>query len=132
MTKLHIVEVEVLGEVTNGYRLKVDVLDLGLHMWGFRAQKSDKSKSGWWIQPPATKTPSGWKKNPEFDTHKTLWQEIEDECYQAINLSKAASKSVYSPSDEELTDEAISKSLDDVFPDKKSSSKAIPWMNADD
>ncbi len=132
MANLHIIESEVLGVKNEVYRLKVSVLELGLHMWGFRAQKSSKSISGWWIQPPATKTPSGWKKNPEFDTTKTLWSEIERTCVEVVKLYVSNVKEVYMPSDEELTDEAIAKSLNNIPDGDSISGKAIPWMNDED
>jgi hypothetical protein len=107
---MHSIEAEVRSEIKDGYRLKVSVLDLGFYVDGFRAARSDRSPTGWWVQPPATRSKSGkWIQCPEFDKQKTLWQEIE--------AAVAACVAEYERN----------KSTDDKLP-----TKAIPWMNDDD
>lgn len=128
MANLHIIESTVLSEKNGVYRLKVSVLDLSIYMFGFRASKSDKAKSGWWIQAPATKTQSGWKNNPEFDKHQTLWLEIEDSCINAVVSYGSKLDDVYTPQDSDLSDDAIDKSLAELT---SKQDKAIPWMNED-
>lgn len=86
MARLHIIDAEVLGEIKGGYRLKISLVDLGVYIFGIRAVHSAKETSGWWVQPPASRTSSGWKANPEFDKKKDLWREIEQSCVEAIQL----------------------------------------------
>jgi hypothetical protein len=82
---LHSIEVEVRAEITNGYRLKVSVLDLGLYMDGFRVMRSDKNANGWWVQPPAVLARGKWRPTPEFNKSLTLWQEIEQACIEVVS-----------------------------------------------
>lgn len=105
MANLHIVEASDVQPIKNGYRIKVNVLDLGFYAFGFTARKSDKNKSGWWVQPPAIKVGSNsWKQTIEFDKSKSLWSEIEDACIDAVaeqerltNLMRQKSDIVYEP-----------------------------------
>ena len=110
------VESECLGELGGSqYRLKVSVFGLGLFIFGFRASRSDRNPGGWWIQEPAIKTKdSGWKKNPEFDKKQTLWKEIEASCSKTMDDYFEVDKSA-NITDEDLTEEALDKSLDDAF-----------------
>ena len=84
MTTIHSISVEVRAAIKDGYRLKVSVLDLGLYIDGFRAVRSDRNMSGWWVQPPATNVKGKWLTTPEFDKSCTLWQEIEQACLEAV------------------------------------------------
>ncbi len=81
---IHSISVEVRAAIKDGYRLKVSVLDLGLYIDGFRAVRSDRNMSGWWVQPPATNVKGKWLTTPEFDKSCTLWQEIEQACLEAV------------------------------------------------
>lgn len=129
ITKLHAIEAEVLGEIANGFRIKVSVLDLGLYMYGWTARRSLQSKRGWWIQPQAVKTTSGWKPTVEFDKSNSLWVEIEAACIDAV-LTNQQPDVVAEVSGEDLTDEAISNSLDKAVTelDPEEQPKAIPWL----
>lgn len=117
------VTASVLDIDRNGfYRLKVSIVDMGMYMFGFRAKQSDKG--GWWIQPPSTKTPSGWKMNPEFDKSRQLWQEIEKACITAVC-------DYGGDFDEHMTGGQYSSLLDKAT-DKithTDNAKTIPWMD---
>ena len=115
MANLHIVECEVLSVKNDAYRLKVSVLDLGMYIFGFRASRSDRNTGGWWVQPPATKTISGWKPNPEFDKKQPLWMEVEAACISTVNEYCRGIDTVYAPDESELNDQSISESLDTAF-----------------
>jgi len=123
------IEIEVLGSINNGYRLKVLVLDLGLFMYGWTARKSDKNTTGWWIQQQAIQVGGKWKHTPEFNKAIPLWQELEKKCIEAVDQYEENPPEVID--DKELTPEAISKGLDEAFEDmdKEKPSSAIPWMN---
>lgn len=133
MANLHIVEAEVLGDIPNGFRLKVSVLDLGLYMYGWTTRASTKSKSGWWVQPPATRTANGWKHTVEFDKAEALWVEIEVACINAVLtdpkldvVAEATAKDLTSEGAKENLDKAVAKfGLD-------GESKAISWLKDDD
>lgn len=130
MANLHLIEAQVLGDIPNGHRLKVSVLDLGLYMFGWTARRSEQSKSGWWVQPPATKTASGWKQTVEFDKSKSLWIEIESTCIDAV-LSQQGTDVVAEVTDKDLTDEAIAEALDKATDELKPNNhpRAISWLD---
>jgi hypothetical protein len=107
------VEVEVLGDINNGYRLKVSVLDLGMYMFGWTARRSDKDKSGWWVQQQAFRVGSGWKQTPEFNKAFSLWQVIESKCIEAVTYYEANPPERVT--DDMMTDEALDKGLDEAF-----------------
>ena len=115
--KMRPIDVTVLGEINNGYRLKVSILDDGIYIWSFTARRSDKNNSGWWIQEPAQKIGAKYKRNPEFVKSKPLWQEIEREALEAVQEYEANDALASFPTDEELTDEAIAKGLDQAYLD---------------
>lgn len=129
VASLHNIEAEVLGDISNGFRLKVSVLDIGLYMFGWTVRHSERSKGGWWVQPPATRTATGWKHTVEFDKSNSLWVEIETACINAVSTNHQPDV-VAEVSDEDLTDEAISKSLDKAVAelDPEEQPKAIPWL----
>jgi len=87
----HIVEATVRSELRNseGYRMKVSCVELGLYIDGFRATPSTKQPDGWWIQPPANMVGGRWVKAVEFDTTKRLWQSIEHACERAIETYRS-------------------------------------------
>ena len=85
----HEIEAEVLGEIENGYRLKVSFTSLGMYIFGFRATPS-KISGEWWVQPPATRSSAGWKQNPEFNKKETFWLEIEKACSLAISAYRGS------------------------------------------
>lgn len=120
MANLHIVEAEVLGDINNGYRLKISVLDIGVYVYGFTVRRSDKNSSGWWVQPPATNVKGKWVSTIEFDKSKSLWVEVEQACLEQVKLQEQGNRA-YTPTDEEMTDKSIADSL-----------KAIPWLDEDE
>lgn len=125
------VEVEVLGSINNGYRLKVNVVNLGFHMFGWTARRSDKNKNGWWVQQQSIKVGNGWKVIPEFNKSMPLWQCMEEECVKAIKFYEDHPQEEIS--DEMLTDEAIKKGIDDVCDRRDELDRqAIPWLNDKD
>lgn len=128
------VEIEVLGSINNGYRLKVNVIDLGMFMFGWTARRSDKNASGWWIQQQSIKVSEIWKVVPEFNKAMPLWQHLEKKCIEAVNYYEANPPEVIT--DDMLTPEAISKGLEEAISsldkDKLTIAKAIPWMNDKD
>lgn len=81
---IHSISAEVRAAIKDGYRLKVSVLDLGLYIDGFRAVRSDRNMSGWWVQSPAVNVKGKWLYTPEFDKSYTLWQEIEQACVETV------------------------------------------------
>lgn len=103
------VEIEVLGDINNGYRLKVSVLDLGMYMFGWTARRSEKNKSGWWVQQQAIKVGGGWKLCPEFNKALPLWQKIENECIQAVKHYEVNPPTEVT--DEMLTGDALDKAF---------------------
>lgn len=125
------VEIEVLGDINNGYRLKVSVLDLGMYMFGWTVRRSDKNESGWWVQQQAIKIGNGWKLIPEFNKALPLWQQIEKKCIEAVIYYEGNPPEEIT--DDMLTPEALSKGLDEAFEKiEKQQPKAIPWMNDKD
>lgn len=110
-TKNHIIEVQVWGEIRGGYRLKVSVLDLGLFINGWRLLKPTSDKD-WWLQAPSHRVGNRWVNTAEFDTSKSLWQEIYSECLDAVKAYEASTESL---GEEDLSEEAISKGLDDAM-----------------
>lgn len=114
------IEVVVRGEIKDGYRLKVSCLDLGMYLDGFRATRSAKSRSGWWIQPPSFKAGIKWITVPEFDKSADFWKSIEQSCIEAAeNGSVTSDDASFIPTDDEMTDEAISKGLDEALEQMK-------------
>lgn len=106
----HIIEAVVTGAIGGGYRLKVSVIDLGLYIDGWTI-RSPRENGEWWLQPPAHKVGNRWVNPAEFDKSKSLWKEIYSECLDAVKLYEASTESL---SEEDLSEEAISKSLDDA------------------
>lgn len=128
------VQIEVLGDINNGYRLKVSVLDLGMYMFGWTARRSDKNESGWWVQQQALKIGNGWKLIPEFNKALPLWQQIENKCIETvIDYEDNPPEQI---TDDMLTDEAISTGLNNAFVrldvNNVEASKAIPWIDKKD
>jgi hypothetical protein len=111
------IEVEVEREIQGGFRLKVSVPLLGMYMWGFRATISNRNKSSWWVQAPATKTPQGiWKFNPEFDKSLPFWLAIEKAVIKTVeNQKPTMSRDYVIGPDEEVSDKLIEQGLNDVF-----------------
>jgi len=106
--------VEVLGDMTNGYRMKIHLEELGLYMYGWTARHSEKNESGWWIQQTAFKVGNAWKKCPEFNKSKPLWQQIEIKCIEAIKEYESLTKEIVLV-DADMSEESISKGLDDAI-----------------
>lgn len=107
------IEIEVLGDISNGYRLKVSVVDLGMYMFGWTARRSEKNKSGWWIQQQAIQIGGNWKLIPEFNKALLLWQKIESKCIEVV-------MDYESNPQQEITDEMMSeKALDEAFGAKR-------------
>lgn len=106
--------VEVLGDINNGYRMKIHLEELGLYMYGWTARHSEKNESGWWIQPMAFRVGNVWKKSPEFNKSKTLWQQIEIKCIEAIKAYELLTKDVVIV-DDVMSEEEIGKGLDDAI-----------------
>jgi hypothetical protein len=107
----HIVEVEFRGEIKGGYRLKVSILDLGLYIDGMRLTKPSGT---WWLQTPAQRVNGRFWHNTEFNQKMTLWQEIFNKCIEAVEDYESSSESL---TEEDLSDEAISKGLDEAIED---------------
>lgn len=84
MYSLHSIDVTDLKEITNGYRFKTSILDLGIYIHGWTARVSDRNSSGWWIQPPAVYVNNKWVSQVEFDKSKPLWLEIERTTLEAL------------------------------------------------
>lgn len=78
------IEVEVRGEIGDGYRLKVSATSIGMYIDGFRALKSIKNASGYWIQPPAQQIKGKWVHTPEFNTKTEFWSQLENKCVESI------------------------------------------------
>ncbi len=85
MTDDYGIEVEVRGEIGDGYRLKVSATSIGMYVDGFRALRSAKNHSGYWIQSPAQKVNGKWIHTPEFSTKTDFWAQLEQSCLNAIN-----------------------------------------------
>lgn len=108
------IEVEVRGQISKGYRLKVNVTSIGMYVDGFTARESDRNVSGYWIQPPAQQINHKWIHVPEFSTKTDFWARLEEKCLHAIgdyDSSPTQRDKVYQPTDEDL-DQPIN--LDDV------------------
>ena len=118
------VQAIVLDIDRNGYhRLKVSMDDMGMYMFGFRGKKSDRG--GWWIQPPSTKTTSGYKKNPEFDKSKPLWIEIEKACILAVEeYGEVDADRIMSKED---FDTALDVAISNITPTEQT--VTVPWMD---
>jgi hypothetical protein len=116
--KNHIIEVEITKEIAKGYQLKVSILDLGLYLFGFRLTLHNENK-GWWLQTPAIRLPNRYWHNVEFDQTMTLWQEIEAKCHEARQEYEG---STGNPTEEDMSDEAISKGLDEAIKSLEESS----------
>lgn len=84
MAKLYNIEATIRNEIKGGYRLKVSDLDLGVYVDGFRAVKSARNDSGWWIQPPSTYKEGRYIRCPEYDQANEYWKEIEQTCIDVI------------------------------------------------
>jgi len=108
------IEVEVRGQITGGYRLKVTVTSIGMYIDGFTARESTRNTSGYWIQPPAQQVNHKWIHTPEFNTKTDFWAQLEEKCLQALGDSDPSTTqkdTVYMPTDTEL-EEPIN--LDDL------------------
>lgn len=129
----HDIYIEVLGSINNGYRLKVNVDDLGLYMIGWTARRSDKNESGWWIQPSANNVNGKWKISPEFNKAMALWQQIEKKCVEAVNEYEAKPEEP-EIADEDLSQESINKGLEEAFRmfDIEDEKKSLPAISRTD
>ena len=90
MTDEYEIEAIVRGDLSDGYRLKVSVLSLGMYIDGFRAHKSSDDESGWWIQEPAYRVGyrSQYKHSPEFNKKHPFWKTIEHACARAADQAE--------------------------------------------
>lgn len=86
MTNLHIVDVEYHMELKDGFhRVKVSVLDLGMHFNGFRAAPPNEKHDNWWIFPPQIPIRGRKPVNAvEFNKSEPLWKEISDKCIDCV------------------------------------------------
>lgn len=130
------IEMEVRGEIRNGYRLKLSVNSIGMYVDGFTAVKSPRNASGFWVQPPRQEVNGEWKRMVEFALKTEFWATLEEKSLEAINGYNDTDTNVKEITDEELTDEGISEALDmalvDFGLDEKTTPKAIPWMDPKD
>lgn len=85
----------VVGEINNGFRLKVEVKDLGLYMYGWTVRESTKEGEIWWVQPPAQRIGRKYISTPEFDKSKQLYIQIQNKCIEAVE----SESSIQTPSD---------------------------------
>lgn len=108
----HDIYVEVLGDINNGYRMKIHIEDLGLYMYGWTARRSEKNESGWWIQPTANRVGKIWKICPEFNKSMPLWQQIEKKCIETVKEHDLSPKDTIV---DDISDESISKGLDEAI-----------------
>jgi hypothetical protein len=86
MAYLHSVQVDYHQEITNGHRVKVSILDLGLYINGFRVYEPNKEKKKDWIIFPPQYFAAGKRFNVvEFDKSKSLWVEVRQACIDCVN-----------------------------------------------
>jgi len=122
--KMHNIESQVASEFTNGFRVKVSILELGLYISGFTARYSDRSPSGLWIQPPSINSNGKWVKIIEFNKTMPLWKEIEDSVIEAINLYKNLSEDFEDLTKAEM-DDRISETVDQYHKSSEGSSESL-------
>lgn len=95
MPKLHTVEAEVhqSANVTNGYRVKVSVLDLGLYINGMVVYPPNEGHDEWSVLTPARPNgKGGWARIVEFNKKLPLWEEIYEACVDAAKLEDSYKK----------------------------------------
>ncbi len=96
-----------MGEIRDGYRVKVSLPEVGVYISGWTVRESDKTV--WWVQPPASNKGGKWYPAIEFDKNKELWKQIETACIVAVEKEKELyeSNSIHPNNDEPLDLSAI-------------------------
>lgn len=84
MPKLHTIEASVHQPVKEGYRVKISVLDLGMHINGALVFPPNDKHEDWIMYPPAIPTRFKRIYPAEFDKKQTLWLEMLDASVNAV------------------------------------------------
>jgi len=81
----YIIDAEILGmSGKNRYRLKVSILDLGIHVMGMIVQPSKIEGEDWYVTTPAHQSNGKYYHDVTFDKNKPLWKEVEAACIECV------------------------------------------------
>jgi hypothetical protein len=84
MANLHIIQVDYHTEITNGHRVKVSILDLGMYINGFRVYEPNAEHKDWMVFPPQHHAGPRWVNIVEFNKSEPLWVEIYKKCIECV------------------------------------------------
>jgi hypothetical protein len=121
MSTIHVIEIDpnTVREITNGWQLKVNVLDLGMYINGFRALRSKKEPGTWWVQPPARKVGNRYKDVVEFNKSETLWLEIHAVILAFLGEVERNQRSDITQAGEANEQRDMLNTVDQLFPGNK-------------
>ncbi len=87
MANHHSIDVEIAQSISNGYRVKISVLDLGMYLNGCLLLESDRNTSGWSLLPPTYQVNSKRYHPVEFNKRERLWVEMEHACIEQVQYA---------------------------------------------
>ena len=97
MPKLFTVTAEVhhSAKITNGYRVKISLPELGIYINGMMVFPPHDQYPDWSVVPPSKLKGRGiWVGIIEFNKKLPLWQEIHDACIDAAKLEHQLTEDV--------------------------------------
>lgn len=82
--KVYSIEARVHQPIKEGFRVKVSILDIGMHINGALVFPPNDKHDDWIVYPPAIPTRFKRVYPAEFDKKKPLWLEIEQAAIDAV------------------------------------------------
>lgn len=87
MAKLNTVTAEVHKKVGKGYRVKVLMPEIGIFINGMMVYPPSEEHNYWSVYPPSHRAGRGkYAYIVEFNKKFSLWEEIYDECVDAVKV----------------------------------------------
>jgi hypothetical protein len=86
MTKAYSIEASVHKPIKEGYRVKVEMKEIGLFINGMIVYPPNEKHEDWKVLTPAANYGHRWVHTIEFDGKLPLWKEICSACIEAVKL----------------------------------------------
>lgn len=86
MTKAYSIEASVHKPIKEGYRVKVEMKEIGLFINGMIVYPPNEKHEDWQVLTPAMKFGYKYIHTIEFNSKLPLWKELRSVCIEAVRL----------------------------------------------
>ena len=114
MTKVYNVEALVHKPIGEGFRVKVEIKEIGLFINGMVVYPPNEKNKGWQTLTPAIKKGFRWVHAIEFNSKLPLWKAISEACIEAVRLyiDSSSNETIHSNYHEVILEDIDDKPLD--------------------